>query len=126
MVQLISGATFIKLYTPSTTASGTVYYYVIVSGTCGTATSTTAAVIVVNATTVITGKPFRSYVLPECNSNRIECNSNRHRSMSYQWYSNTTNSVTTGGTALEVRNGGQTASYTPSTVLQQEQHIIMW
>lgn len=44
----ISGETS-SSYTPSTTTVGTLYYYCVVSGTCGTATSNVSGAFVVNA-----------------------------------------------------------------------------
>ena len=63
----------------------------VVTGTCGTATSTTAAVMV-NSSTVITGKPFRSR--PYCQNATATALSvtATGTSVTYQWYSNTTNS----------------------------------
>ncbi len=105
---LISGATS-ATYTPSTATVGTTYYYVIVTGTCGTATSNTAAVIV-NATTTITGQPLATQT--DCQNatpTNLTLTATGTGTLTYQWYSNTTNS-TTGGTLVAT-----TATYMPST-----------
>ena len=104
-----SGATS-STYTPSTTAAGTKYYYVTVTGTCGTATSATAAVIV-NATTVITSNPTGATYCQGATATALSVTASGAGTLAYQWYSNTTNS-NSGGTLI---SGATSSTYTPST-----------
>jgi hypothetical protein len=100
-------------YTPPTTTAGTTYYYAIVTGSCGTATSNTAAVVI-NPTTTIGTQPTGSSNCQNGTATPITVVASGTGTLTYQWYSNTSNS-NTGGTSLGSGNGAQTASYTPPT-----------
>ena len=66
---LIMGANT-ATYTPSTTIAGSTYYYVAVTGTCGTVTSTVARVKVLTASDVITiNTPNYNNINGICNTN---------------------------------------------------------
>ena len=66
---LITGANA-ATYTPSTTTAGSTYYYVAVTGTCGTVTSTVARVQVLTASDVITiNTPNYNNINGICNTN---------------------------------------------------------
>ncbi|GHT56604.1 hypothetical protein FACS1894109_06090 [Spirochaetia bacterium] len=116
-------------YTPVTSATGILYYYVVVTNTnssatgtqTATATSSVAAVTVnalVNAATPsITGQPASSATYLQnatASALTVTATVTDGGTRSYQWYKNTSNS-TTGGTSLGSANGAQTASYTPVT-----------
>ncbi len=97
-------------YTPPTSTAGTIYYYCVVTGTCGLDTSTTSEVIV-NPTTIITAEPATTQtVCQNVTPTNISVVSDGV-SMSYQWYSNTSNSKS-GGTSI---GSATSSSYTPPT-----------
>ncbi|MGV3529586.1 MAG: beta strand repeat-containing protein [Flavisolibacter sp.] len=98
-------------YTPSTTTAGTLYYYVVVSGTCGTATSTVSGAILVNPTTTITAQSTGAATYcQDATATALSVTANG-ASLQYQWYSNTS-AVNTGGTLI---SGANSNTYTPST-----------
>ncbi len=108
----ITGATATS-YASSTSTSGILYYYVIVSGTCIPAvTSNQSGAITVNAAPAITSQPSTT---PQnvCQNNPATALSvtATGAGLTYQWYKNTTSS-NTGGTLI---TGATTASYTPVT-----------
>ncbi|MBG6111013.1 gliding motility-associated-like protein [Flavobacterium sp. CG_9.10] len=101
-------------FTPNSTAVGTIYYYCTVtfpSGGCSLITSNTAAVIV-NALPTISTQPLSTQSI--CIGGTIAPLSIVYiggvGTASYQWYSNTSNSVT-GGTPI---SGATGVSYTPT------------
>jgi uncharacterized protein YjdB len=110
-------------YTPLTTTVSTTYYYVIVTNTLGaqtaTETSTTAKITVSGtaATPAISAQPqsatYHQNTLPtDITALSVTATvSDGSTSLSYQWYSNTTNS-TTGGNLI---SGATSKTYTPST-----------
>ena len=107
---LISGATS-SSYTPTNNTSvGTTYFYCVV---CGTAASNTTSVTIV-ADPSITTQPITSQTI--CSggipNNLFVSTSGGVGSMSYQWYSNTTNS-NTGGTLI---TGATQNTYSPGTI----------
>ena len=99
-------------YTPLTTSLGTLFYYVVVTNSNGCAvTSSFTGAITVNAPVVITVHPSTS-IQSVCVGGSITSLSVTATGggLSYQWYSNLSNS-NSGGTLI----GGATASsYTPS------------
>ncbi|MFZ4401978.1 MAG: LamG-like jellyroll fold domain-containing protein, partial [Bacteroidales bacterium] len=100
-------------YTPQATSVGTLYYYCVVNGDCGTAqTSAVSGAFIVNPATAISSQStatqtqtlngtFTPITVTATGTNLI-----------YQWYSNGTAS-NTGGTSLGTGNGANTNSYTP-------------
>ena len=113
---LISGATNSN-YTPSAVTTGTLYYYCIVTGTCGTVTSTISGAFVVNPATAISSQSTAGQT--QCLNGTftpITVTATGTGTLTYQWYSNTTAS-TTGGTSLGSANGARTSSYTPQASL---------
>ncbi|WZL89631.1 PKD-like domain-containing protein [Salinimicrobium sp. 3283s] len=106
----INGATS-ATYTPLTTAQGTTYYYVVVSGTCTPpVTSNVSGPITVNAPPAITAQPSTSEQVVCLNGTATPLSvTATGAGLTYQWYSNTTN-ANTGGTAI---NGATSATYTP-------------
>jgi len=120
----ISGAT-VASYTPPTTTAGTIYYYVIVTNTnnsvngtkTATATSNTAAITVnaiVNAATPsITTHPQPAVYEQNATAAALTVTAtvSDAGTRTYQWYSNTANSNTS-GTSI---SGATAASYTPPT-----------
>ncbi len=75
-------------YTPTTTAAGTVYYYVSVTGNCSTAVSNTAA-IAVNAATVISSQPSATQTLCQnAAATPLSVSATGTGTLTYQWYSN--------------------------------------
>jgi large repetitive protein len=99
-------------YTPQTTVPGTLYYYCVVNGTCGTATSAASGAFVVDPATAITGQATTAQT--QCLGGTFTPISVTATGggLTYQWYSNSTAS-TSGGTFLAAANGAQTSSYTP-------------
>jgi large repetitive protein len=86
-------------FTPPNSPASTVYYYCVVTGTCGTATSTVSEVIV-NPLTVITTNPIATQTI--CNNATatvLSVTATGTGTLTYQWYSNAT-SATTGGTII--------------------------
>ncbi|GAP71817.1 bacterial Ig-like domain [Candidatus Symbiothrix dinenymphae] len=114
-------------YTPSTATVGTAYYYVVVTNTNTGATgaqtakdTSDVAVVIVNALVdaekpAITTQPQDTATYDEGEAAAaltvLAAPLADGGTLSYQWYSNGTNS-TTGGTVL---TGSTAASYTPST-----------
>ncbi len=99
-------------YTPQATAAGTLYYYCIVTGTCGTVTSAVSGAFVVNPATAISSQSTATQT--QCitgNFTPISVTATGV-SLTYQWYSNTSASNSS-GTSLGAANGAQTSSYTP-------------
>ena len=120
---LISGATG-TTYEASTASAGTVYYYVIVKNTNSSATGATTATVtsqtakvtvlaLVNAATPsITEQPSDVTVsIGGSASLGVEASVSDSGTLSYQWYSNTTNS-NSGGTLL---SGATGTTYEAST-----------
>lgn len=107
---LMTGATS-SIYSPSTASTGTLYYYVVVSGggTCGTVTSAVSSVTV-NAAPVITVQPATplSYCVTDTATPLSVTATSTGGALSYQWYSNTSNS-TTGSSPV----GTNSSSYIP-------------
>ncbi len=106
---LISGATA-SAYTPSTATVGTLYYYVVVNGTCGTVTSSTASVVV-NALTAISSQPAGATYCQNATATALSVTASGTSPFTYQWYKNAANN-NTGGTLI---SGATAATYTPST-----------
>jgi hypothetical protein len=110
---LIAGANS-NIYTPVTTAGGTLYYYVVVTGNIGTVTSdASGAVTVTVPTTVISAQPSTAgetvTVCGAVNVTDLSFTATGPTS-TYQWYSNISSS-NSGGTLL---NGATNTSFTPN------------
>ncbi|WP_445265607.1 hypothetical protein, partial [Sphingobacterium sp. MYb382] len=116
----ISGATSAS-YTPVTTVVGTQYYYVVVTGSCGTAATSAVAAIMVNKLTTITTSPVGAIYCKDVPATALAVVADGTGTLTYQWYSNTTNS-TTGGTAI---SGATSASYTPVTTVVGTQYYYV-
>ena len=99
-------------YTPQAAATGTLYYYCVVTGTCGTATSTVSGAFITNVATAISSQSTATQT--QCISGTFDAITVTATGpgLSYQWYSNATNS-NSGGASLGTGNGAQTNSYTP-------------
>ena len=100
-------------YTPQATTAGTLYYYCIVSGDCGTQTSSVSGAFEVNPATAIGSQLTATQT--QCLNGTftlITVTATGTGTLTYQWYSNISAS-TTGGTSLGSSNGAQTYSYTP-------------
>ena len=102
----ISGAN-LSTYTPSTSSTGTLYYYCIVTGTCGSVTSNVSGAVTVNAAPVINTQPSTTAqtICTGGSFNSISVSASGS-GLSYQWYSSSAPS-----TAIV---GATNASYTPS------------
>jgi uncharacterized repeat protein (TIGR02543 family) len=123
---IINGAASAS-YTPSTSTLGTVYYYVVVTNTIANngdggnksaAAISSAAQIIVNnfvnaqAANITTHPVSASYTINvSATALGVTAFSPDSGTLTYQWYSNTTNS-NSGGNVI---NGATSASYTPST-----------
>ncbi|NLX28037.1 MAG: hypothetical protein GXY59_03600, partial [Bacteroidales bacterium] len=101
-------------YTPQSNVAGTLYYYCIVTGTCGTVTSNVSGAFVTNPATAITSESLTGQTV--CINQPFSAISvtTNGVGLSYQWYSNT-NASTSGGTSLGSANGAQTNTYTPQS-----------
>ncbi|WP_458120115.1 S-layer homology domain-containing protein [Paenibacillus sp. Z6-24] len=118
---LISGATASSYSAPTSTA-GTTYYYVVVTntdnsvnGTNTASTTSQTAAVTVNAVTnasppTITTQPVDQTVNVDDTAN-LSVTATASGTLSYQWYSNTTNS-TIGGTLI---SGATSSSYSAPT-----------
>ncbi|MCK0127018.1 hypothetical protein MWU76_21700, partial [Gelidibacter sp. F2691] len=95
---LLSGATS-STYTPKTNAAGTLYYYVIVSGTCmPPITSSVSGAVTVNAPPAITAHPSTTSQALCLDADATELSvAATGAGLKYQWYSNT-NNLNSGGT----------------------------
>ncbi len=114
---LIAGATA-SSYSPSTAATGTLYYYCIVTNSNGcTATSNISGAITVNALPSISIQPSTSpqnlCLNAAATALSITAAAGSGSISGYQWYSNTTAS-NSGGTLIA---GATTSSYTPVTTV---------
>ena len=110
---IISGATS-SSYTPPSLSAGTIYYYCIVSATGNGCTSTTtnAVAVVVIADPLITVNPVG---FTECIGGTATISvtaTGGTPGLTYQWYSNASNS-NTGGTLI---SGATNASYAPPSL----------
>jgi hypothetical protein len=110
---LITGATT-NTYTPLTTAGGTLYYYVVVTGNIGTViSSVSGAVTVTVPTTVIGVQPSAAgetvTVCGAVNVTNLSFTATGPAS-TYQWYSNNSSS-NSGGTII---SGATNTVYTPN------------
>ena len=99
-------------YTPQATASGTKYYYCVVSGTCGPDTTDVSGAFLTNATTTVTYQSTAAQTQCYGGTFAAITVSATGDGLTYQWYSNASNS-NSGGTTLDAANGAQTDSYTP-------------
>lgn len=100
-------------FTPTPTAPGTtMYYYVVVGSNCGpNDVSNVSGAFTVNPITVIQTNPASTSqtVCPGAPFTSISVSATGPGTLTYQWFSNSTNS-NTGGTAIP---GATSASYTP-------------
>ncbi len=107
----ISGATTAS-YTPPATTTGTLYYYAVANGSCGTAVSSAVSTVIVNASTAISTQPLGAQTVCQ---NAVPANLTVTGSgggpLTYQWFTNNTNS-NSGGTVI---SGATNSTYTPST-----------
>ncbi len=97
-------------YTPLATSAGTKYYYCTVSGSCGAAvTSTISGTFIVNTPTAITTQSTATQTVGiggVFNSISVTATGT---SLTYQWYSNSTN-TNSNGTPI---NAATNSTYTP-------------
>lgn len=105
------GAATTAVYTPPATAPGTLYYYVVVTGTCGAVTSTVSTVSVNKATAITTQPVGAQSVCQNAVPVNLTVAASGSGSLTYQWFSNNANS-NSGGTAI---SGATAASYQPET-----------
>ncbi|MBN7809518.1 hypothetical protein J0A68_01035 [Algoriphagus sp. H41] len=109
---LITGANSAS-YTPPATAPGTTtYYYVMVGSNCGpNVTSNISGPLTVNPLTTVATHPSTSSqtVCPGAPFSAISVSATGPGTLTYQWYSNSSNS-NSGGTAI---SGATSASFTP-------------
>ena len=107
----LSGATN-TTYTPSTITVGTLYYYSVVSGSCTPIATSSTVTVTVNALPSITSiNPGTQTECQNSTPTNLTVAATGAGTLTYQWYSNTTNS-NSGGTSL---SGAINTSYTPST-----------
>ena len=99
-------------YTPQSEISGTLYYYCVVTGTCGTATSAVSGTFITNPVTAIVSQSTAAQSLCVGVSFAPITVTVAGANLTYQWYSNSSAS-NSGGTSLGSANGANTSSYTP-------------
>lgn len=100
-------------YTPQTSAAGTLYYYVVISGTCTpSVTSSVSGAIITNSSPLISVHPSTAAqnICLNGTSTALSVTASGI-GITYQWYSNTTNS-NSGGTLI---SGATASTYTPLT-----------
>lgn len=103
-----------NVYTPVSSVVGTLYYYCVVNGLCGAAdTSLISGSIVLNDVTVIVSQvtPTLSVCINETLSSMSVTATGT--GLTYQWYSNVSNS-NTGGSII---TGGTSSTYLPSSTV---------
>ncbi|WP_290847413.1 PKD domain-containing protein [Flavobacterium sp.] len=110
----ISGATT-STYNPPTANVGTAYYYCVVSqSTSGCSVTSAISAVTVNTSPSVNMQPLSSQV---CVGGTIPAltftTSNGQGNATYQWFSNTTNSNTTGTAIL----GETNSTYTPNSTV---------
>ena len=99
-------------FTPPTSTLGTTYYYVVVSSLCGAPLASEASEVIVAAPFSILTEPITTQTVcqnDDASEISVEADGG---TLTYQWYSNTTDS-NSGGTSLGA--GAQSPFYTPST-----------
>ncbi|TXE05781.1 T9SS type A sorting domain-containing protein [Gelidibacter salicanalis] len=101
-------------YTPLASAAGTLYYYVIVSGTCTPpVSSNVSGAVTVSTAAAITVQPSTTAQTLCLNAAATQLSvTATGAGLKYQWYSNTANS-NSGGTSLGA--SATSATYTPLT-----------
>ena len=99
-------------YTPQAAVAGTLYYYCVVTGSCGIATSAVSGAFITNVATAISSQSTATQT--QCLNATFTAISvtASGAGLTYQWYSNASNS-NSGGTSLGSSNGAQTNTYTP-------------
>ncbi|WP_158531229.1 Ig-like domain-containing protein, partial [Algoriphagus chordae] len=108
----ISGANS-STFTPPSITSGTLYYYVEISGGCGLAVSNASGAITVNPSTTIDSENLNSQAICDGGSfNPISVTASGTGTLHYQWYTNTSAS-TSGASPV----GTDSPSYTPSAAV---------
>jgi hypothetical protein len=95
-------------YLPSTANAGTLYYYAIATGACGSATSSVIA-ININPETVITTQPIGNTYCQDAAAVALSVAGAGTGTITYEWFQNTSNS-TTGGVSV-----GSNPTYVPPT-----------
>lgn len=119
-VLVSSGAAATSYTPPTTTAFATRYYYVNVTGSCGTVSSSPRTPVTVYAyPTAVSVTPATQTVA--FNGTPVNLTVTAMGATSYQWYSNATNS-NTGGTLI---SGANTSSYTPPTTVAGTQYYYV-
>jgi hypothetical protein len=105
-------------YTPQSITAGTLYYYCVVSGTCGSpVTSAISGAFITNASVAISSQSTATQT--RCINVAFSpiTVTATGLGLTYQWFRNTTAS-TSGGTSLGAANGAQTLSYTPQSTVE--------
>lgn len=99
---------------PSTTVVGTVYYYCIISGSCGpSVTSNTSSVTITPATTIATHPSVTQTVCQNFTPTNLSIVASGTGTVTYQWYSNSVNNNTSGTLISSATN----PNYTPATAI---------
>lgn len=115
---VFSGQGTASLTLTNTTAGETGTYDVIISGNCSPAVTSNSVSVTVNAATVITAGAVPGSQIKLLNAAAAALSiTATGTAISYQWYSNTSNS-NSGGSSLGAANGAQTSIYTPSTAVE--------
>ncbi|WP_213033521.1 hypothetical protein, partial [Acinetobacter genomosp. 33YU] len=84
-------------YTPSSATVGTTYYYVVVGSDCGSDVSSSAVGVTITENTAIATQPVGASYCQSASVTDLSVSATGTGTLTYQWYSNTSNS-NTGGT----------------------------
>ncbi|TDO27029.1 gliding motility-associated-like protein [Sediminibacterium goheungense] len=111
---LIPGQTGTSFSTSLNSLDTRFYYATVADPTCGTGVPSNVATVNVRALPSVSVVPLQQTVCLNAGALTADATvAGGAGSVSYQWYSNTTNS-TVGGTSLGTDNGARTLSFTPS------------
>jgi sugar lactone lactonase YvrE len=102
-------------YTPQSNATGTLYYYCEVTGSCGTVAGSPSGAFIVNPQLNISSQSTDAQT--KCQNDPflpITVTATGTGQLSYQWYSSST-ATTANGISLGTIDGAQTNSYTPQS-----------
>ena len=107
-------------YSPNVTTAGTFYYYVVATSSCSSATSN-AVTVTVNPNTSITTQPV-GFTVCAGGSGVISTTATGTGTVTYQWYSSTTN-TNIGGTLI---GSATSASYSPNATTAGTFYYYVW
>jgi hypothetical protein len=109
-------------FTPPTTTAGTYFYYVTVTGICGSAVTSAVSTVTVNPATAITTQPTSAgSFCANSVATPLTVEATGFGTLSYQWYSST-DGTTSNSTAI---SGATSSTYVPSTLTEGTQYYYV-